>query len=215
MVTASRISATTERLLDPAAGEWRSAPEEALALLPTPLGSQPSVYILAAWQDSPYGLTPTLRVRAAHNGDALLFRMVWPDDTRDDRLDDMDRFFDAAAVLFPLKDDAALTSMGSTAQPVNGWYWRTDLERPMNVTATGLGTTVRHPDGFLEAGSRYADGEWAVVIARPFAVSSDAAVPLAPGLVGKVGFAVWQGSNRERAGLKSVTLDWQPLEIEV
>ena len=73
---------------------------------------------------------------------------------------------------------------------------------------------MRHPDGFLEAGAQYADGEWAVVIARPLAVRGDAAVPLAPGQKGKVGFAVWQGSDRERAGLKAVTLDWQPLEIE-
>ncbi len=214
MVTATRISATTERLLDPTADEWRSAPEEPLALSPTPLGSQPSVYILAAWQDRPYGLAPTLKVRAAHNGDALLFRLAWTDDTKDDRLDDTDRFFDAAAVLFPLKDDAALTSMGSTTQPVNAWYWRPDLERPINITATGLGTTVRSPDGFLEAGAQYAGSEWNVVIARPFAVRSEAAVSLIPGLKGKVGFAIWQGSNRERGGLKSVTLDWQPLEIE-
>jgi hypothetical protein len=29
-----------------------------------------------------------------------------------------------------------------------------------------------------------------------------------------VGFAVWQGANQERGGLKAVTLDWEPLEIE-
>ena len=208
------MAATTERLLDPAADQWRSAPEESLALSPAPMGSQPSVYVLAAWQGRPYGLTPTVRVRAAHNGDALVFRLAWSDETKDDRLDDVDRFFDAAAVLFPLQVDAQLTSMGSGAQPVNAWYWRPDLERPINITATGLGTTVRHPDGFLEASAQYADGEWAVVIARPFAVRSDAAVRLAAGQKGKVGFAVWQGSDRERAGLKAVTLDWQSLEIE-
>ena len=214
VVTAVRLSAATERLLEPGASEWRSVPEEPLGLSPTPLGAQPSVYVLVAWPDRPYGLLEQLHVRAAHNGQSLLFRLAWPDETKDDHIQDTDRFFDAAAVLFPLKADAALTSMGSPDQPVNGWYWRPDLERPLNVTATGLGSTVRHPDAFLQAGAQYEDGEWAVVISRPFAVSSDAAAPLAPGQRGKVGFAVWQGSNQERAGLKAVTLDWQPLEIE-
>jgi hypothetical protein len=29
-----------------------------------------------------------------------------------------------------------------------------------------------------------------------------------------VGFAVWQGGNQERGGLKAVSPDWEPLEIE-
>ncbi len=35
-----------------------------------------------------------------------------------------------------------------------------------------------------------------------------------PGQTTKTGFAVWQGSNQERAGIKATTLEWQPLEIE-
>jgi DMSO reductase family type II enzyme heme b subunit len=39
-------------------------------------------------------------------------------------------------------------------------------------------------------------------------------VNLGPGDTGKVAFAVWQGANQERGGLKATSLDWEPLEIE-
>ncbi len=214
MVTAIRLDAATSRLLEPDEDAWRQVREETLALEPTPLSAQPSGYVRAAWKGRPHGVTPELSVAAAHNGKAVFFRLHWRDESADEAISDTDRFADAAAVLFPLRDDAPLTSMGSPDQPVNAWYWRPDLEQPLNVTAAGLGTTVRQPDGGLEAGARHAEGEWAVVISRPFAARGDAAAPLAPGRPGKVAFAVWQGSNKERAGLKAATLDWQPLEIE-
>ncbi len=214
MVTAVRVSAPTDSLLDPEAAQWRGLSEEPLALTPTPLLAQPSAYVVAAWTERPYGLVKEVRVRAAHNGEALLFRLAWADETRDAGISDADRFPDAAAVLFPLKGDAPLSNMGTKEQPVNAWYWRPDLEQPINVTAAGLGTTVRHPNGSLRAGAQHKSGGWAVVIARPFAVRGDTAVTLSPGQAGKMGFAVWQGSNQERAGIKAVTLDWQPLEIE-
>ncbi len=214
MVTAIRLKAPASRLLDPGAAEWRSAPEEALALEPTPWGAQPSEYVQVAWRDRPYGLTHELRVASAHNGEAIFFRLRWQDETKNDGIADTDQFADATAVLFPLKGDAPLSNMGSRQQPVNAWYWGADLEEPVNVTAQGLGTTVRHQDGLLEARGLCDDGGWQVVISRPLAASSENAVALRPGQRGKVGFAVWQGSNQERAGIKAVTPDWQPLEIE-
>ena len=185
-----------------------------MTLEPTPVGSQPSEYAVRAWKDRPYGLTSRLRVAAAHNGEALFFHLSWQDDTRDDAIADTDRFTDAAAVLFPVRLDAPLQAMGSPEQPVNAWYWRPDLESPLSVTATGLGTTVRDTNGSLAAAAAYGEGGWQVVISRPFAVEGDAAVPLRRGITRKVAFAVWQGSNQERAGIKAVTLEWQPLEIE-
>ncbi|HEU4759467.1 MAG TPA: ethylbenzene dehydrogenase-related protein [Dehalococcoidia bacterium] len=215
MVKAVRIDASTEALLDPGAPAWRSPPEETLALTPTPISVQPSVYVIAKWKDLGYGAVQQVRIRAAHNGEALLFRLTWDDETASDRIGDTDQFADAAAVLFPLNGDAPIANMGMEGQPVNAWYWRPDLERPLNVTAQGPGTTVRHKeDVFLEANGRHADGGWSVVVARPFGVQGANAVSLAPGQPAKVGFAVWQGANQERGGLKAFTPAWQPLEIE-
>jgi DMSO reductase family type II enzyme heme b subunit len=104
--------------------------------------------------------------------------------------------------------------MGSANQPVNAWYWRADLEAPISVTATGLGTTVRSANGSLSAAGSYESGGWRVVISRPFAVKGQGLVALSPGQSGQVGFAVWQGSNQERAGIKATSLDWEPLEIQ-
>ena len=55
-----------------------------------------------------------------------------------------------------------------------------------------------------------------MVIARPFNVplAAEFIVPLAPGMQHKCTFAVWQGSGKERGGLKAYVPLWQPLEIE-
>ncbi|MBI1886570.1 MAG: hypothetical protein HYS09_09715 [Chloroflexi bacterium] len=213
---AKRLRAGTERLLDPLGRHWRGVSEETLRLEPTPLGSQPSEYVRAAWEGRGHGRIRQVSVQAAHNGESLFFRLTWRDDTRNERIADTDQFPDACAVLFPLKGEAVLTSMGDPRQPVNAWYWRADWERPANVTATGLGTTVRHLDGSLRAGAHHDGSGWAVVIARPFAAAGagELTADLSPGEAVMVGFAVWEGSAQERAGLKAVTLEWQPLSIE-
>ena len=214
MVTAVRLSVSSDRLLDPAAAEWAPAKEETVTLGPTPWASQPTEYVINAWKDRPYGLTSQLRVAAAHNGEALFFRLSWQDETRDTGIPDTDRFTDGAGVLFPVRSDAPLLTMGTAERAVNAWYWRPDLEEPLSVTATGLGTTVRQSNGSLAAAASYTDGGWQVVISRPFSARGNEGVALMPGQTTSVGFAVWQGSNQERAGIKAATLEWQPLEIE-
>jgi DMSO reductase family type II enzyme heme b subunit len=216
MVTAKRLAADDLALLDPDAPEWRSAPPSNLALMPTPLGSQPTAYIRKSWQDRPHGTLDQITVAAAHNDRNIYFRLQWQDDSRDDVIDDTDAFADAAAVLFPLRGgDAILGAMGSPEEPVLGWYWRADMEEPLSVTAQGIGTTVRRPDGELESHSKYKEGAgWAVILSHRMRSHQSETVYLAPGQSGKVAFGVWRGSNSERAGLKAITGDWQPLEIE-
>lgn len=214
VIKVKRLAAGALRLLDPEAPEWGSAPEESLGLSPTPILSQPSLYVQAKWKDGGYGVTPEVRVKAAHDGASIFFRLAWEDGTKDDAIDDTDRFADAAAVLFPVKDDAPLLSMGSPDQPVNAWLWRADLESPFSVTAQGIGTTVRASDPGLAARGTYGRGGWAVVISRGLSAATPGVAQLSPGHRAKVAFGVWQGSNAERAGLKAVTLEWQELEIE-
>jgi DMSO reductase family type II enzyme heme b subunit len=215
MVRVARVSADNGQLLDAAAGPWLSFPADDLALGATPLPAQPSLYVQASWDKRPYGAVPQVSVRALHNGESIFFRLAWQDDAKDDALSDTDAFADAAAVLFPYKDDAPLTSMGSPDQPVNAWYWRPDLAEPFSITAQGVGTTSRHTGAGISAAADYKDGAWALVIGRTLrGKKNDGSVWLPPGRTRKVAFGVWRGSNKERAGLKAVTLAWQPLEIE-
>jgi len=104
--------------------------------------------------------------------------------------------------------------MGSADQPVNAWYWRPDMETPFSVTSMGTGSTRRTADPNLRGNSAYTGDAWAVVIGRALQSAGDGYVQLAAGETAKVAFAVWEGRNDERAGLKAVTLVWQPLELE-
>lgn len=211
---AIRLPLPSHQLLDPEAAGWHQVEEHTLRLEPTPLASQPSDYIRQSWRNRPYGLVTSLTAAAVHNGRDLFFRLRWEDPTRDDRIADTDQFTDAAAVLFAVRGDAPLLTMGSPDQPVDAWYWRPDLEHPINVTATGIGTTVRRENQLLKAAASYAAAGWWVVISRPLVVREEVLVQLRPGWSRRVAFAVWQGSNRERAGIKAATPEWEPLEIE-
>lgn len=214
MVIAQRVDATDATLLDPSSREWNGLPRSGLALEPTPILAQPSHYIQEKWKDVPYGLIKKLEVRAAHNGERLYFHLSWTDATGDEAVSDTDQFTDAAAILFPVNGDAPLQSMGSPQAPVSAWYWRPDSEEPLSIAAQGTGTTRRTQDPELGAAGVHEGGGWSVVLRRKLASQVPEDVSLAPGMSGKVGFAVWQGSNQERGGLKAVTLDWEPLEIE-
>jgi DMSO reductase family type II enzyme heme b subunit len=216
MVTSARVSAPSDTLLDPEAAEWSGVRTEPIQLLATPLLLQPSEYVQTKWGALKHGETKEIRVAAAHNRDAIFFRMEWDDATDDSRPDDMADFPDQVGVMLPLKDDAVMEQMGDPAKPVNMWLWRGDVETPHYVTAEGRGTTTRHPESPLRGRGAWRDGVWSVVISRPFNVNLPAAfvVPLAPGMTHKCSFAIWQGANKERAGLKAYVPVWQPLEIQ-
>ncbi len=216
MVKAVQIWTSNEALLDPEGALWRGIDKTAVTLSATPLVLQPSEYVQNKWASLKHGETPEVRVAAAHNGKSVFFRLEWDDKVDDSHPNDMADFPDQCGVMMPLKDDAPIAEMGLEAQPVNMWLWRADLETPHYVTAQGRGTATRHPDSPLTGKGVWRDGVWHVVIARPFNVSLPAAyvVPLAPGMKHKCTFAVWQGSNKERGGLKAYQPLWQPLEIE-
>jgi DMSO reductase family type II enzyme heme b subunit len=216
MVTAVRISASDDELLDPEGNAWIAAPFEDVGLDPTPVVLQPSEYIQAKWKPLGHGETPELRVAAAHNGTSIFFRLQWTDETQDSNPGDMSNFPDQAGVMMPIKDDAPISEMGLPDKPVNMWLWRADVDAPLYVTSTGRGSTVRHPESPLAGRSVWRDGVWRVVISRPFGVSLPAGivVPLAPGITHKCTFAVWQGASKERGGLKAHQPVWQPLEVE-
>jgi len=211
-----RIQAKSEELLDPAGAPWRTVSSSTVVLSPTPLEMQPTEYIRAAWQRRPYGTATSIQVSAVHNGSEIFLRLLWEDDSADEKIADINEFIDAAAVLFPVAEDAPLFGMGSKGKPVNAWLWRADWERPKNVAAEGMGSTQRREDPALASKARHTRGRWDVVVSRSLATNGAPAgtVSLSPGSVSKVAFAVWQGGNQERAGIKAFSPDWQEFEIE-
>jgi complex iron-sulfur molybdoenzyme family reductase subunit gamma len=113
-----------------------------------------------------------------------------------------DRFFDAAAVMFPAKADSGAIApslqMGDAEHPVEIYYWNA-TRGAMLMQAQGRGTTRRTGQNFL-ANSTYQNGQWNVIFELP---------DLPAGTT--VAFAVWNGSQKDRDGRKYFSV-WQVLE---
>lgn len=212
-----KVSATADEMLGPGNRIWDQAEEEVVPLVPTPLGNQVSLYVVNSWVNRSYGLIKELKVRGLHNGQHLFFRLQWESDHGVVQITDNDVFPDGCGILFPLKGDADIMTMGSPDWPVNAWHWRADFgDQPYNVTSTGAGSAVRHVNNYLMARSQWLGSLWRVAIGRPMRVPEPIlqSVVLVPGLTLKVGYAVWSGANRERAGIKAFSGQWRSANIE-
>lgn len=211
---ASRVSAHGKDLLNPDHPLWDRAEMVVLKMETPPLGNAPSNYFRAL-DPAKIGAVQRLEVAALHNGEALFFRLFWPDASADFGMTMPGKFPDGAGVLFPFGETARINNMGSKNEPVNAWCWQAGIEKPFNVTAAGLGTSRREPNSYCLVRPEWKDGTWRVVIGRPFEVPEpELNVTLKPGMKKKVGFAVWEGSNHERAGAKSFCGNWAEVEIE-
>jgi complex iron-sulfur molybdoenzyme family reductase subunit gamma len=162
---------------------------------------------------------PSVDVRTARAGGKLLVQLSWRDPTHDAvtlaevpntppetrfrkvQTEAEDRFFDAAAVMFPAKpgSDAIAPSlqMGDAEHPVEIYYWNA-TRGAMVMQAQGRGTTRR--TGSFPANSTYQNGQWNVIFELP---------DLSAGTT--VAFAVWNGSQKDRDGRKYFSV-WQVLE---
>ena len=212
-----RVAASTEELLDPQAAAWAQAEETLVDMLPTSIALQPTEYIQKTFANRPYGEVTSVRVRCLHNGDAMFIRIEWSAPNPSRELNNVNAFADGCGVLFPVAGDAIITEMGSVSQPVNAWLWRPDLgEKPISVTATSRGTSVRYTTNPLVSGSIWKEGAWQVVMTRPFVVAAPhrRMIQLKPGKTVKAGFAIWRGSNQERGGIKAYSPNWNDLNIE-
>jgi len=213
-----KVSFSRERLLDPGAAEWSGIPAEALKMAATPLANQPSEYIKASRDEKQIGKVRSLMVQAAHNGSDIFFRLTWADDSQNVTITDTNMFPDGCGVLMPLNGgDPPIDEMGSKDAPVNAWFWRADFnDKARNTIARGLGTTQFSKECPIQVKSMWGQGAWAIVFARPLAVPDlkDEAAQLAAGQAVKIGFAVWEGSNGERAGVKSFSKEWRDLALD-
>ncbi len=207
----SRKVADTETYLDPLSSDWDRAPESRLELVPTPLGLQPNGYIVAKWQDRDYGALEDAGFASVHDGRRILLRLTWRDGAEDRGRGE--GFPDGAALAFPVKGDPVLAEMGSPEAPVHALHWRARDDETRSVLATGIGTSRLGPEVGAAARSRWRDGVWHLVLSRALEETKDAAA-LRPGAATRIGLAVWNGRNQERAGLKAMTPDWTDLVLE-
>ena len=208
-LTATAASAPAEALLSGSTA-WDQVPAHKIGLNRTP-----PLYDT----DEPALLEiTTVDVRAVRADGKLLVQMSWLDPTQDSATllevpntppetrfhkaptEASDRFFDAAAVMFPAKPGAAAPSlqMGDADDPVHIYYWNA-ARGPMLMEAAGRGTTKRTGATFA-AHSAYEKGSWTVVLELP---DLAAGTPLA--------FAIWNGSQKDRDGRKYFSV-WQVLQ---
>ena len=204
--------ATPEVLLNPQERAWQSVPVQRVALNRTP-----PLYDTDPPADAEI---PCVDVRLARAGGKLLLHLTWNDPTRNsaeiaalpssrpetrnrkEQSAATDRFFDAAAVMFP-KDAPEnevwpSLQMGDTGDPVRIYYWNA-VRGAMRMEAEGRGTTRRTGETFRTQ-AIYRSGAWQVTMELP---DVPAGLPLA--------FAVWNGAQQDRDGRKYFSV-WLQLE---
>lgn len=213
-----KVTASREQLLDPLAAAWSGIAGEALKMDATPLANQPSEYIKASRNEREIGKIKNLMVQAAHNGTDIFFRLSWEDPSQNLEITDTNQFPDGCGILMPLSGgDPPIDEMGSKDVPVNAWFWRADFkDTPRNTVARGLGSTQFSKKCPIVTKSAWGNEAWAIVFARPLAVpdQKEETTQLSAGGAVKIGFAVWEGSNGERAGVKSFSKEWRELALE-
>jgi len=205
-------SSSADSLLNGDPSAWAQIPAKHISLNRTP-----PLYDT----DEPAALEiPAVDVRLARAGGKLLVQLSWRDATRDaTTLPEVpntppetrfrkvpteadDRFFDAAAVMFPSKTESgAMTpslQMGDAEHPVEIYYWNA-TRGAMLMRAQGRGTTRRTGQSF-PATSTYQNGQWTVTFELPDLPSGT-----------PVAFAVWNGSQQDRDGRKYFSV-WQAIE---
>jgi hypothetical protein len=211
-LSVAATSSTADQLLHAGPTAWSQIAVKHVALNRTPL-----LYDT----DEPATMEISIvDVRLARVDKNLLVQLAWRDPTHDAttlaevpstppetrfrkvQTEADDRFFDAAAVMFPAKATSAAIApslqMGDAEHPVEIYYWNA-TRGAMLMQAQGRGTTKRTGQAF-PANSTYQNGQWNVIFELP---DLPAGTPVA--------FAVWNGSQKDRDGRKYFSV-WQVLE---
>ena len=201
--------------LDPAATLWRKIPPARIPLKAQDL-------------DPPYGggSIKAVTIRAIHNGRELAFLMEWVDPTKDATMDGLDSFRDAAALMFPLDPQnppepiMGHRYMGERSALVNIWQFKADWNEegrssPVeDLNAAGPGTLTTQDRQNVLGKGLYRKGRWTVLFLRPLKTDDEDDAQFWPGLKTWANVAVWDGSNKDHAGQKSVSEVWHRLTFE-
>lgn len=208
----SKVSASDSDLANGGSSVWGGVDETAIDLMPSPVGMAETTSPFMALSTD-HGKVEAAKVRIASNGQSLSIRLSWADPEADDAPADLDEFPDGAAVMFPLIPGADALTMGGPGTPVNAWLWKADEPEPFDVVAEGYATSDRRAAGAsgLKASASHEGGRWILVFQRPLEADGAFVSFKEEDKVG-ISFAIWEGANKERAGQKSVSGDFEPLD---
>jgi complex iron-sulfur molybdoenzyme family reductase subunit gamma len=102
--------------------------------------------------------------------------------------------------MYPQTDDLHLTARAA-GNPLS----QQDRSPVHNLVAGGFGTLTASDAGALTGQGVYSDGRWMVVYTRPFEPSGELQPVFSGDQPIDVAFAIWDGSQQERDGIKSVS----------
>jgi DMSO reductase family type II enzyme heme b subunit len=209
-VRSHKVKSTADYAATSSSG-WQAIAPERVELVPAPLGLQPNGFIQANWRGRSYGETPYIEAQAVHDGSILAVRLRWP--AAAPANGSRDGFSDGAAIAFPVVGEPVLWSMGADGEPVHFIQWQALKNSVRSVIAWGIGTSVPAATVGEAVNAGWSQGFWTIVLMRALAGGAEAA-GLKPGTATGIGFAVWNGTNEERGGIKAVAPDWTPLELD-
>ena len=198
------LSAAGVDAASPEAAIWNKAPATQVALQAAFPGHGSIVGV---------PVTERLTAQAVRAGDRLFVKLAWSDRTANTAIKDTGQFLDGAAVQFPVNGKAATTPfMGDPVNAVNVWHWLANGHTE-NLVAKGFGTSTLVPFEGLKSAAVRTDSGWEVVLVRSLKVKADEGANLQGKSTMPIAFAVWDGGNQERDGLKAVTLEWWQLRF--
>lgn len=191
-----------ENLSSPGADGWEDVPAVDIPLSAAPSG------IPGAEEVS----VRTVDVQAAQSDTSLFVRLQWSDPAKSTAGDAPRSFVDGAAVQIPVDTSTQpAIAMGSTTNLVNVWNWRADGNTEY-LLAGGQGSTTPLPASDLSTQSSYDDGTWTVTHSRSLLSNETNQTSITGESDLDIAFAVFNGTNMERGGTKSVS-DWYYLNI--
>lgn len=182
---------------DPTADAWNDVEERTVVLSSAESG-------LPGAADTTVGL---IGVETAHTDERIHMRISWDAPSPSETIDDPRAFADAVAVQLPLQQAAEPPiAMGSETEPVDVWYWNADTGEE-ELYAGGMGSTTAMSESAVSTQATHTDGEWRVVFTRELAAGDRERTDIDTDEDLNVAFAVFDGTNHERAGVKAAS-EW-------
>jgi DMSO reductase family type II enzyme heme b subunit len=217
-IVCKRTTKNDKELLDSTSAFWKNSDKVRVETTATPLANQPSPYIKGVYDEGKIGAVKALSLSTVHNNESIFFYFEWVSQKPNREIEDINVFPDGLGILFPFKsiEKTQIKEMGSQDYPTNAWFWRPDFdEKPKNQVAHGLSTSLYTKKSSIRSHSSWDKDKWCLVMARPLTVGGpdEEAVQLKPESPVGIGFAVWEGNNGERGGVKAFSKEWRELVI--
>lgn len=99
----------------------------------------------------------------------------------------------------------------SVRRQVRGWRGADPVSE---FVARGFGTLTPRVNGQVRGSSDYKRGRWSVVLRRRLTTTHAEDATFVPGQTTSLIIAIWNGSNQEVNGRKSVTMGWIPAKFD-